>query len=144
MLAVRTFQLRPTLVYNCAHAPSLCKTVNKYWASAGITTTLHYDANQERKAARRRQSCPDDWVETNGCPESDQPQWKAEGRPTLTDVVMWHDKDGVPDVNRIADKSTKRDRNGNEIPVYRFAGAVMSCDEWPAARYVTIAPPGWQ
>ncbi|PGH10678.1 hypothetical protein AJ80_07434 [Polytolypa hystricis UAMH7299] len=136
LLPVRDFALRPTLVYNCAQAPSLCKTVRNYLPAGASTATLHYDSIADRKNARRDQSCPTDWAETHGCPESDQPQWKGRGRNYFSDVVMWHDKDGVADPKRLADKSTKRDAQGKEKTVYRFAGVILTCDEWPAATWI--------
>ncbi|KAK2736011.1 hypothetical protein FQN57_000904 [Myotisia sp. PD_48] len=133
---VRDFNLRPTLVYNCAQAPSLCKTAGNYLGAGVTTATLHYDNNAIRKTARRDDSCPGNWIDTHDCPAPDQPQWKGKGRDHFSNVIMWRDKNGVVDRNRIADHSTKRLADGTEKDIYRFAGAIMSCDEWPAASWI--------
>ncbi|RKU44300.1 hypothetical protein DL546_004410 [Coniochaeta pulveracea] len=83
---VRDFgDLSPTIVYNCAYMPSICKTVNRYLGSlpgAGNERLFHMDINKPRKDARRAVSCPDSWIkdaDADGrvprCPETDQPQW---------------------------------------------------------------------
>ncbi len=75
----------PTMVYNCAYMPAICKNIKKYLGSmpvAGQEHTFHYDResgtanNKKRSKARRDAVCPDDWIKESGkCPESDQPDW---------------------------------------------------------------------
>ncbi len=77
--------LMPTMVYNCAYMPAICKNVKKYSGYlpvAGQERTFHYDRDlnvakaRKRLTARRKAVYPDDWIKEPGrCPESDQPDW---------------------------------------------------------------------
>ena len=76
--------LMPTMVYNCAYMPSICKNIKNYLGSlpvAGQEHTFHYDrdpqhanSRKKRKDTRRDAVCPDNWIRDR-CPESDQPDW---------------------------------------------------------------------
>ncbi len=145
---VQNFALRPTLVYNCAHVPALCNNVRNYLGSQ-TTARLHFDRYRpqaptgqllrSRKDERRGQSCPTNWIDTHGCPELNQPQWKSTENPFLQDAILWRNKADVPDKSRLARKNDKRDSDGNiKEPKYIKLGAVLSCDEWPAARCVLL------
>lgn len=99
--------------------------------------TLHYDTQGQRGDARRKHACPDNWIRNDRYPESDQPEWKSEKHPISQPVIMWHNKAGERDENRLAKMNNKRDRDGNIMePKYLKLGAILSCDEWPAAQYV--------
>ena len=100
------------------------------------------DRTKTRTDARRQQSCASDWIDTlrpdgsNRCPESDQPNWKygSGGVTVSNEAVMWRNQDGTEiSNNRLARKTTKRDSEGNEITQYTTLGAILSCDEFPAA-----------
>ncbi len=123
--------------------------------------SLHYDANGIRVAMRRNTVCPDGWIKqiradgTNQCPEPDQPKWrwkkciqtgkdgkcnKWQNDDGPQDPVMFQklDANGVVievDNNRLAKKVDQVDINGVQTTKYSKLGAVLSCDEWPAARY---------
>ncbi|KAK3896685.1 hypothetical protein C8A05DRAFT_20393 [Staphylotrichum tortipilum] len=76
--------LMPTMVYNCAYMPSICKNIKKYLGSlpvAGQEHTFHYDrapqhanSRKKRKDTRRDAVCPDNWIKGR-CPELYQPDW---------------------------------------------------------------------
>jgi len=154
--------LSPTLVYNCYFVPALCKNVAQY-LQGGTTGTFHYDRDKARKTCRRGQSCPDrTWILTpridapgpealygHRCPEADQPGtfwysiYKKDGPLELTsqaDVTIFR-KDDIPDKNRIGTKGpAKRPADADDVVTYTYTktGAILSCDEFPAARLVQI------
>jgi hypothetical protein len=135
--------MRPTLVYNCAKAASLCRTVARYFGGTVATGTFHYDNDYrirlgdqgQRKSTRRNANCASNWIDNGRCPESDQPDYYA-GRLGYISPVMFRgvnvDKD--PDDNRLAEPYTKRMADGSTKEMHRTVPAVLSCDEWPAAR----------
>jgi hypothetical protein len=156
--------LRPTLVYNCNNVPALCKNVRAFLGAATTATMhfdverQRDDLRRAQSCPRTWISTP----RANGanrCPEPDQPQWKwmkclrrkatRAGEPKgeclqwenhgPVDAVMFQttDSEGVTtiDNNRLAEKlPPKVDTNGNVVQKYSKLGAVLSCDEWPAAR----------
>ncbi|KAL4937115.1 hypothetical protein ASPVEDRAFT_77909 [Aspergillus versicolor CBS 583.65] len=136
--------MRPTLVYNCAKAPSLCKTVAKHFGGSVGTGTYHYDADYrirqgdsgQRKSVRRNDNCPSSWIDGR-CPEADQPRFYA-GARGFADALMYRGRnaDREPDDNRLAEEYTKRLADGSVKTMHREIGAVLSCDEWPAASWI--------
>ena len=115
---------------------------------------------------RRKTVCPSSWIDTipldrpHQCPMPNQPKWfskkcaktkpnssecKADGWVNVDgpeDPVMYQttDKNGVVtiDKNQMARKRTEVDFNSGSVVSTKYSkvGAVMSCDEWPAARCV--------
>ncbi|KAK4033978.1 hypothetical protein C8A01DRAFT_19143, partial [Parachaetomium inaequale] len=75
--------LMPTMVYNCAYMPSICKNVEKYlgpFPVSGQEKVFHTDRDpntgiRSRPAARRHAVCPSSWNNNGRCPEQDQPAW---------------------------------------------------------------------
>ncbi|KAL2020526.1 hypothetical protein VTK56DRAFT_8326 [Thermocarpiscus australiensis] len=72
----------PTIVYNCAYMPAICKNVKNYLGSlpvVGQERVFHFNRDMEakpkRKDTRRHGVCPGDWVHNGRCPEQDQPAW---------------------------------------------------------------------
>lgn len=124
---------------------------------------LHYDSNGARVSKRRKTVCleGENWIEqmTNGrnrCPEPDQPSsWKYK-KCTKHDknnrCLRWENGDAPQetlmlqttdpttgavtiDKNQLAKKgAVKYNQDGTSTQKYLKMGAVMSCDEWPAAR----------
>ncbi|KAJ3493595.1 hypothetical protein NLG97_g4636 [Lecanicillium saksenae] len=147
--------LRPTLVYNCAFMPSICRNVKQFLGSlptAGSEVTFHADRSGSRKQARRMQACPKGWANTRiagvpRCPHADQPDWtgyftdnatkngpfRAKIHPTISDK-------GIESANRLA-RSWQRIRFNQDgsyeksIEWFDY-GAIMSCDEFPAATWI--------
>lgn len=145
--AFSAIPLRPTLVYNCAFMPSVCNNV-KDWLGYLPTTArpvkMHLDANKPRATLRRREVCPGGWVhvpKADGslrCPQLGQPKWTG------------YNTDGVrfgPFEPRIHVNGVSRNRLAKRWQRVRFnadgtytttvhwqdLGAIMSCDEFPAA-----------
>ncbi|KAL3443019.1 hypothetical protein BJX65DRAFT_298638 [Aspergillus insuetus] len=142
--------MRPTLVYNCAKARSLCRTVARYFGGNVGTGTFHYDNDYrirqgdqgQRKSTRRNANCATDWIDNGRCPETNQPDYYA-GRLGYIPAVMFRgvnvDKD--PDDNRLAEPYTKRMADGTTKEMHRTVPAVLSCDEWPAASWIEGGSP---
>lgn len=148
--------MRPTLVYNCRNVAGLCNNVKEYLGSGVSTKTLHYDANDDRVNLRRGSVCPTSWIDqvrldgTNRCPEPSQPLWKFqkcirrvggeckawEDHRSGQDPVMWEDKSGVQSNNRLAKREVLINAKGEVTEKYTKMGAVLSCDEWPAASWI--------
>ena len=91
----------PTLVYNCAHLPAICKNVNKVVAAGGSIDEFRYDTymhplstskdpKRNRKDTRRSRVCPTKaWnaraepinqalVAVFAAPKADQPDFKID------------------------------------------------------------------
>lgn len=147
---------RPTLVYNCRNVPALCRTVKSYLGSA-TSATFHYDrwagnndgSRAKRKTTRRNANCPSSWIDTpradgsNRCPEPDQPStWKSadSDRVSMTqDTIMMQTGSGndvIVDRSQLAKKKNIQNERGEWEVKYEGLGAALSCDEFPAARYV--------
>lgn len=149
----------PTLVYNCAYMPSICLNMKHRWGSvpdAGTAMFFHRDLDPKRTKARRDGVCPDNWLRTRTaegrpCPETDQPQWSGylQG-PTRDDtrskvgpvdamLSRKLDKNGNPSttLNRLATYEDVHSVDADNVPtverVWTEYGAVMSCEEFPAA-----------
>lgn len=145
--------LRPTMVYNCAFMPTICKNIKQFAGSlpiAGSEWTFHFDPVKARANTRRGHACPKGWVHklkpdnTPRCPEPDQPDWvgyehgnTAKHGPYRPKIHPGRDKQLKDTFNRLA-KSWQRIRF-NKDGTYEKSiewhdyGAVMSCDEFPAA-----------
>ncbi len=141
--------LRPTLVYNCKNVPALCNNVGQYLPAGVNTRTLHYDSSPQRVGKRRDTICPTGWTDNqiNGqdrCPAANQPQWRyakleSSGRTFAgpLDIEMYRGSDNIISPNRLAKKEENRKLQDDgqwitETKYYKY-GAVLSCDEWPAA-----------
>jgi len=117
---------QPTLIYNCAKLPAICKNVEQR-NPLGTTFDLHFDKNANRKRTRRGIACPTKWKSTHSCPERNQPDTVGQGdvlgqgsfpaRPYGRAGLA----QGAPGWNRIADATGA------------FSGMIWTCDEWPAA-----------
>ncbi|EEY19830.1 hypothetical protein VDBG_05939 [Verticillium alfalfae VaMs.102] len=148
--------LRPKLVYNCNLVPALCKNARNY-LGGGTTSQFHFDAfrvqkkrdagrnaKKSRVDARRDESCPTSWINNGRCPEGDQPDWtwKSGGQINPFVKAQMHVEDGVQHRNRLAKVEEVRVADTNEPLGYRVEtqstpyGAILSCDEFPAASWI--------
>lgn len=146
--------MRPTVVYNCAKVPALCKTAQKYLNHNGALATtgsFHYDMTGHGRSNTRRENsgCVTAWIDIpivagrNRCPEIDQPDYLTNGSPLVPIKVNMHFKNvrdaqgnnvEVPDVRDMG-----RLRNGlstNGLRSSYSTGTSLTCDEFPPARYV--------
>jgi hypothetical protein len=118
----------PTLGYNCAKLPSICKNVNRRNPinNNGLGTlvsgpvTLHYDTDIDHKDTRRSIACPGNWKTNHRCPETDQPLVVSQGNSLQTGFTGQLLNPGSGSYE-IAD------------PSGAFQGMIWSCDEWPPA-----------
>ena len=147
--------MRPTLVYNCHFMPSICKNVQNhigYLPNAGSEVTYHLDTWSQRGRQRGNAVCPSGWTaqsRANGnwrCPEDDQPSWQGyspQGQkigPTKAVLSRKVGENGQPSNshNRLAQLTKRLDtQTGAVTEVWREYGALMTCDEFPAKRYVS-------
>jgi len=140
----------PTLVYNCAKLPAICRNVNRRNPLANTVTTngrlglgnlrgtnyieLNYDTDSQRHAERRNDVCPKNWKQTHTCPETDQPRTVRKGS-SLGDgsfaVARYNSNPpvtlGQAGFNKIADDQGA------------FSGMIWTCDEWPPAMYGSLS-----
>ena len=140
------------MVYNCNHVPALCATAARYLGAGVTTATFHYDPNSSRGDARRYRTCPTEgsnvWIDriVNGgprCPEPNQPAvWKHKGNVAGIATQM-----SIDPATNLASKNwlaqtilgvppgsppnTLPSQYQQDLPVR------LSCDEFPAARYVS-------
>lgn len=140
----------PTLVYNCAKLPSICKNVNTRNPIAGggdsapgtLTNPAggdHIELNIDTSAVRHRQrnqaACPGSWKLTHNpqqafaCPEPNQPLTVRRGQSIITggyNGVRF--RQNVPGLTRASDGALMiADQTGN------YQGVIWTCDEWPPA-----------
>ncbi|KAJ3499828.1 hypothetical protein NLG97_g9 [Lecanicillium saksenae] len=147
---VGPFPLAPTLVWNCAYMPSICKNIMQ--ASGGRLPTLaspwtyHFDPDNKRSGARRHSVC-DDYINLNkpdgtpNCPERDQPLWtgyKKDTGESTGPVVMEIIPGGTGvDKNRLGlsyqELTFNLDGTFTESTKWKEYGAKTSCDEFPMA-----------
>lgn len=137
----------PTLVYNCAKLPAICKNVNNRnpisggGASSPGTLTLqggvdyielNADTDQARHDSRNGAACPDRWKRTHACPERDQPVTVPRGASVGSGSFVGRKYNNVPQgddgSNMIADAQSN------------YRGMIWTCDEWPPAMYDMICP----
>ncbi|KAK3675425.1 hypothetical protein LTR78_004508 [Recurvomyces mirabilis] len=131
----------PTLVYNCAKVPALCKNVNGNGGAYSLSTlpgglngglangnylTLHVDPDADRGDDRRTESCPGNWKKNHVCPEPDQPlvvpaPFNKGGRTVSTGGFVGYAMDGSVSNYRILDPSGAQ------------TGMAWTCDEFPPA-----------
>jgi hypothetical protein len=127
---------RPTLIYNCALMPSICRNVAN-WVGTNparqLPRNFHLHASTGTHTADRRDnSCPDDWKETHVCPEPNQPQSRGWWRkpagvrntysfPSTAKLIP--SIHGNPFINEIAMNLINDDS----------AGLAYTCDEFPPA-----------
>lgn len=127
---------------------ALCANVRAYVAQARWTlpVTLHYDKDVRngkkgvRSTARRSSTCASNWIRQsvngrNRCPEVAQPTYMTSKLPWQNVEMYKEDKGGilVDSLNYLGRK--KRDRNTGK-DVWSLNGVMLTCDEWPAARYL--------
>lgn len=144
---------RPKLVYNCKLVPALCKTSEKYMGVGMMQGQFHYDAfrykdpnKATRVDARRDKACPGNWLNGHTCPEADQPDWTWKAGGVINPKVkaeLYTYRDGTTHRNRLAkvEKVWELDGDDEQAPlkeVYESTpyGAVVSCDEFPAASWI--------
>lgn len=133
----------PTLVYNCAKLPAICKNVNNrnpingggdsspgtLILPAGVDhIELNSDPDESRHSTRNGQACPSRWKISHACPEPGQPRTVPKGASVGFGSFIGQKFNNVPQggdgSNMIAD------RFGN------YRGMIWTCDEWPPAMYV--------
>jgi hypothetical protein len=132
----------PTLVYNCAKLPAICKNVNNRNPIAGGgdsspgTLTLqggvdhielNADTDKTRHDARNGAACPERWKNSHACPERGQPVTVPRGASVGSGSFVGQKYNNVPQgdagSNMIADAAGT------------YRGLLWSCDEWPPAMY---------
>ncbi|KAI9798404.1 MAG: hypothetical protein M1833_004798 [Piccolia ochrophora] len=78
----------PTLIYNCAKMPSICKNVGKRYPMAGGLLSLpngkrylelNWDTDKARTKARGAAACGNNWKARHPCPEPGQPEVVPKG-----------------------------------------------------------------
>lgn len=147
--------MRPTLVYNCAMIPSICKNAAQwlgYLPTNVGQVVMHFDPDSGRRAARNSAACPTGWASgqradgTPQCPENDQPKWSgydSAGIKYGPFVAKIHPQGASS--NRLTNRWQVITYNSQEKRFERTAhyddyGAIMTCDEFPAATYVEVLP----
>lgn len=155
--------LRPKLVYNCHFVPALCNNAKQYLGAGVLTRQFHYDrlrpkdkSLDSRNTARRAGVCGGPWIDTprtdgragpnaGRCPEADQPDWYYQKFHNVVGPkkpIMYQSlprADGTVEVsnNRLAEirDIPDPDNPGTTKQKWYEISAVLSCDEFPAARY---------
>ena len=140
----------PTLVYNCAKLPAICKNVNArnpingggdnapgtlINPAGGDHIDLNIDTSDARCKQRRRAACPSTWKlihnprQPFACPEPNQPLTVPQGESIITGGFVgsrW--RKNVPDLSRTTLGALMiADSQGN------YRGMIWTCDEWPPA-----------
>ncbi|KAK6535008.1 hypothetical protein TWF281_006306 [Arthrobotrys megalospora] len=148
---VYTMQPMPTLVYNCAKMPSICKNVRNYLGGQTIAA-FHYDREGTRNKSRRQINCPGNWMNTHPCPEVDQPVYYIGSSPaqstSVTMSVSYSEITVIPGQSTITTAITDAKRlasivppinvggGAQPLPVYEAIPLIMSCDEFPPASFI--------
>ena len=128
----------PTLIYNCAKMPAICKNVarrngldlNANGNPTGVTggnIVLNFDTDYGRHKQRNAEMCPNSWKNSHPCPEVGQPNTVPQGSsygnsyPAVRFNPNNNVKPGSTGYNRIANLAGS------------YSGMIWTCDEWPPA-----------
>lgn len=129
----------PTLIYNCAKLPSICRNVgtrNPIGNDGKLLGVdhieLNYDTEESRKIGRRNEQCPRNWRATHVCPEPNQPRVVPQG--AYLDVLGV----GGSFVGQRANPALAQADAGSYVIADSTGvqrGMAWTCDEWPPAQY---------
>ena len=126
-------QLRPTVVYNCHWAISLCANARAYLGAGNNgPVEFHYDRSGERQDARRATICPSGWADEH-CVSNPYPSSFYTEKDGGARLYPW-----VPD--KCQPKRCNYTRPGefheDLRPKYFRSGVIASCDEFPPASWI--------